>query len=1455
MKCKNCQSELGHVDHICKICGTPVPVNPALEDLFFFRLAANAPSSFVQKMRTAPYMAKERRNVTALMFSVANVNDFTESIPEEERTKLLNQALDRFSKIIFEYEGTIAKLWENTVLAFFGAPVSHEDDPLRAVHAADSILKEIKNISQDIVTSYGIPLQLHVVLNTGPILLGEVKSNLKFDFQSADETLECLDWAINADIPRCEALLFDDTYFFLKPFVKCTSLDEILCSDGKDAIHLWKLDQITNHQKNQQKLSTMQQTPMIGRTRELDSLLELSETVTAGLGRVGLILGDPGIGKSRLILEWKREVKSHTQPNPIRWIEAHALSFGQELAFHLLKDMVRQALNLSETASKQEIKNAIQFNLDVMRNDKDDVSTSQYLVHLLGIPLSSDEEDHIHRLNTSELRIQYLNSVRIMLQRLAAQQPVVIILEDLQWADASSIDLLIDLLTLTSSCPILFCLVTREDRDSEGWRLVKEAREQNGPRLTEVNLNNLNEKESQSLIKKIINTDEIPEIIRRAVLAKSEGNPYFIEELMRMLINEGVLMKRNERWIIDTKMDPQKIPDSLQGLITARIDRLPPGAKLTLRIASVIGRTFQEQVLEDVIKEVAPDLALMAQLNTLESLGMVKVAQVKPELNYQFQHILLHEAAYHSIFESDRADLHLKVGAALETRYPHQEERLASQLAHHFLEGHQAQKALDYLDIAGRVSMESFANAEAENFFRQAVELTEDPERLAHLYTDLGEALSQQTKHREAIQAWKNAIRYHKELGNPDSLARVYARSARSAWWAYDPKRSLEICLEGLESIEGAVESPDIAYLVHETGRAYLFNNQPDMARAFSEKALEMANHLDSFDVQAESLATIGILPNVKPEQAMAALEMAVKISESHNLYGPASRAYINLAAVIDTLGEIRLARDYRKRAIQLGNSAGDISDKPRITQSIANASLWLADFNDASRLIEQMRQSSRGKDAYLDENTLNQIRLEGTLERLKGHFSYAVEIFTDLIDRSRQINDLDKVIEANQALVEVIVEPHLLEDKKVNRSDIDIGLSMLKDSIQSGNDANINQYVSYHCLISDIQALKGNFDNSQKALDRANEIYKIQPVMQDRVRIILAQARVEAAQHHHEIALEKLAEASAMLEKMEGRWWRARVWLDMGLTHLNRNEPEDADQAQNYFRESLSEFKEMGVDYYPDVIIEKLRQVKHVSRAQAIEHRKVTQEMVEAGRIQNTFIPIHSPVIQGYDISSKLLPARETSGDFFDFIILDDGKLAVVVADVGDKGAGAALYMAMSRTLIRTYAGESKMEPKEVLQNVNRRILSDTQHGIFLTVVFGILDPEKGTFKYVNAGHNPPFILRKTDDKVTFDQLDKTGTLVGLFEDVAWEEKEVSINPGEVLILYTDGIPEAQNKSGLFFGNDRLKEILHQGFSTSAKNYRNYILEIVQDFIGSAPRLDDVTLIVLSRLNGENQT
>jgi len=1431
---------------ICQNCGHPVSVNPALEDFYFSRLTAHAPPAFVKKVRSAPYLAKEQRTVTAILFTVANVDMFEKTIAEQDRTPILNNALDNFAKIIFEYEGTIARLWENTVLAFFGAPITHEDDPLRAVHAAIAIIDEVQKISQEIEKSYQIPLQLFMVLNTGPIVIGDIKTNLKFDFQSLNNTLECMDLAIRSAIPRCEVILLEDAYRFIKPFVDCEKLEDVLCKEPDLVLHLWRLDHITHQPQKLQRMQNTSDTPLVGRNNEIALLLELTETVLAGLGRVGILLGEPGIGKSRLILEWKHKMRMLRQPTQVRWIEAHGLAFGRELAYHLLKDLVRTALEVPVTAPIQAIKTALHSALENMI-DADQETLYLFLAHLLEIPLSDQEEEQVHHLKASELRLQYLNAVRSFLRNLALEQPLVIILEDLHWADDSSIDLIIELLSMTATYPILFCLVTRQDRDSCGWQLVTAAREQFGPRLTEIELKNLDEEESATLVRQLISIEEIPVVVRNIVLGKSEGNPYYIEELIRMLINEGVMINKNNRWILSPEINPNKIPDNLQGLLTARIDRLPVDARLTLRIASVIGRNFPECVIETVIENHAPELELMEQLSTLESIGMVKVAQVHPELIYKFQHILLHDAAYKSIYKADRKDLHLSVGQALENLYPDQKNRLASQLAHHFINADHTEKAFEYLDLAGHVAMDAFATAEAESYYRQAIQLTDDSEKLAHLYTDLGEALAQQSKHREAVKTWQNAIKFHRELNHTDQLARIYAWTARSAWWGYDPKRSLEICEEGLDAVKGAVESADIAYLIHETGRAYLFNDQPEKARAYSEQALEMAKRLNAFDVQAEALATIGILPNVKPQQAIAALEMAVKISESHDLFGPASRAYINLAAVIENLGETRLARDYQKRAIQLGNKAGGVSDELLINQAIARASLWLADFPDAESLIEQMRQTSRQGDAYLDENTLNLLFLEGLLARLKGDFQMATEIFSDLIDRSRQTSNQERVLQGNRALAEVIMEPYLLEgEDSANRSNIDIALSIMSDAINTGNGTLVVR-VPAQCLLSNIYALKGDFKKAQAALDTANSLYRDQPVMQDRVKIVLAQARLEAAQNNYKKALEYLDDGKNMLEKMEGRWWQARIWLEMGILYMKRNEPEDIDQAQNLFRESLAEFKDMGVSYYPEVIIEKLRKVKHISRAQAIAHRKITRELVEAGRVQHTFIPTHAPQFPGFEISGVLLPARETSGDFYDFIELEDGNLGIVIADVGDKGAGAALYMAMSRTLIRTYAGENNLDPQQVIHHVNRRILADTHQGIFLTVIYGILNPDNGTFSYVNAGHNPPYLLSKQAD-LNITPLEKTGSLVGIFPDNTWEMKTITLSPGEILLLYTDGITEAQNESEVFYGNDRLIKTLKKGFDTSAETLRNAILEDIQAFTGDAPRLDDITMIVIAR-------
>lgn len=250
---------------------------------------------------------------------------------------------------------------------------------------------------------------------------------------------------------------------------------------------------------------------------------------------------------------------------------------------------------------------------------------------------------------------------------------------------------------------------------------------------------------------------------------------------------------------------------------------------------------------------------------------------------------------------------------------------------------------------------------------------------------------------------------------------------------------------------------------------------------------------------------------------------------------------------------------------------------------------------------------------------------------------------------------------------------------------------------------------------------------------------------------------------------------------------------------------------------------------------------------SETLEYRAAIQELEFAGRIQSSFLPRELPSLDGWEIAVTLLPARETSGDFFDIFQLSDGRVGFLIADVTDKGLGAALYMALSRTLLRTYALEYDEQPDIVFFSTNERILQDAQADLFVTVFYGILDQATGQLTYANAGHNPPFLLSKQIG-VNIHALGTTGMPIGIDEDAAWSQHTITINPGEVLILYTDGIPDAQNSEGEFFRERRLIEVILNKFEASAQKIQANILDEVQEFVGDASQFDDITLLVIAR-------
>ena len=243
----------------------------------------------------------------------------------------------------------------------------------------------------------------------------------------------------------------------------------------------------------------------------------------------------------------------------------------------------------------------------------------------------------------------------------------------------------------------------------------------------------------------------------------------------------------------------------------------------------------------------------------------------------------------------------------------------------------------------------------------------------------------------------------------------------------------------------------------------------------------------------------------------------------------------------------------------------------------------------------------------------------------------------------------------------------------------------------------------------------------------------------------------------------------------------------------------------------------------------------------------RVEQELALAGQIQASFLPAQLPEIPGWQLSAALEPAHETAGDFYDVVPLPNGRFGIMVADVADKGMGAALYMALSRTLLRTYAITYHNRPDFAMKVTNRRILMDTDVTMFVTTFYGVLDPGRGTLTYCNAGHNPPYLVRGTADGPP-QRLNKTGMALGAMPGMDWEQQTVEFAPGDALALYTDGVTEAQDPQGDFFGQERLTRLIQEQAGRSAEEIQRAILETVHSFVGGAPRSDDITLLILVR-------
>ena len=596
--CPRCDASVAPEAKFCANCGQALIDASPDDAATHTRVAAAAPTPLITKMRAAR-ITGERKPVTALFADVVGSTTLAEQMDPEDWTAMINEAFDLMSRAVFRYEGTIAQLQGDAMLAFFGAPIAHEDDPERAILAALDMLDATAEFAAQLKATHGIDFQIRAGINSGPVMVGNVGSDLRYEYTALGDAVNVAARMQTAAQPGT-VLITEMTRRLTGDTFDLDDLGEIEVKGKAEPIHVFRvLGRKAAPARRRGLESVGLDSPMVGRDEPLARLTGLLDVVRVGRGRMAFVIGEPGIGKSRLLAELKRVAL--TPPSTVRWVEGRCLSYGRNLPYHLVIDIIRSITGISFAAAEADARASLDRELQaVLGADAAEMAdTATYLAHLMGLPLHPNET--VKTDVPEVLQARYIAATHRLLRGLSDQGSIVIVCEDLHWADAASIEVVRNLMPLATQLPILFVAAMRAEADSPGWALMGQARELFGDALTEIRLEALDEADSRALVANLLEIESLPDRVRDLIMRRAEGNPFFVEEVVRMLIEGGVIVPEGERWVATAAVAGVQIPETLHGLLLARIDQLPDSAKRSLRIAAVIGRQFPVRVLERVV--------------------------------------------------------------------------------------------------------------------------------------------------------------------------------------------------------------------------------------------------------------------------------------------------------------------------------------------------------------------------------------------------------------------------------------------------------------------------------------------------------------------------------------------------------------------------------------------------------------------------------------------------------------------------------------------------------------------------------------------------------------------------------------------------------------------------------------------------------------------------------------
>ncbi len=753
--------------------------------------------------------------------------------PEEAR-KLLDPVLERMMEAVHRYEGTVNQVMGDGIMALFGAPLASEDHAVRACYAGLRMQETVKRYAESLRRAEGLPLQIRVGLNSGEVVVRSIGSDLHMDYTAVGQTTHIAARMEQMALPG-SVLLSAQTLALAEGYVEVKPLGPLPVKGLEAPLEVYELTGATTVRSRFQAAAARGLTRFVGRESELEQLRQALERARAGHGQVVAVVGEPGVGKSRLYWEFTH---SHRAQD---WLvlESGSVSYGKATNYLPILELLRAYFAIEPADDARKIREKVTGKL--LSLDRQLEPCVPPILWLLDVPI---EDENWERLDPPQRRQRILDGVKRLLLRESQVQPLMVLFEDLHWIDAET-QALLDSLVESLPGARLLLLVNYRPEYNHGWGSKTYYRQ--------VQIDPLPPESAEALLDALLGSDATLAPLKRLVIERTEGNPFFIEESVRSLVETRVLAGERGAYRLTRAVQGLQVPATAQAMLAARIDRLAPEDKRLLQAAAVIGTDVPWALLQAVADE--PEERLRRGLGQLQATEFLYETRLFPEIEYTFRHALTHEVAYGSLLAERRRALHARIVETIERLYPDRLAEHIERLAHHAVRGEAWEKAVPYCRQAGGKAMARSANREAAAYLEQALSALE------HLREDsdtLAQAIDLRVEMRHALWPLGEMGRILDHLRRAETLAETLA----------DQRRLVRV--------------------LSTMGYCFWMLGDHDRVVADNQRALAIATNLGDFALEAPANFALGLAYYGLGEyrQAAGTLKSAIASLQGERMYG-----------------------------------------------------------------------------------------------------------------------------------------------------------------------------------------------------------------------------------------------------------------------------------------------------------------------------------------------------------------------------------------------------------------------------------------------------------------------------------------------------------------------------------------------------------------------------------------